>query len=176
VNDLPGFIVAMGQSDSPKNRIAKEVWAAKEEFVRWPKRELLFWPGLKRHPNGQRKDCYSYSPQQRAMLEKAGIREDARNNGPAILAFQLAEGERPSRTDVPKFHWSVHHIYDGRFPASQGSFVRHAMREGEHFTQSAGLVAVHPIADGLAGDCAYFAWLLRYEAFLRFGYDPDKVF
>jgi hypothetical protein len=92
------------------------------------------------------------------------------------LAFRLADGERPVRSDFPRFHWSIHHIYDGRFSASQNSVVTHAAYLGEHFTQVAGLVALHPLADGLVGDCKYFAWLLRHEAFLRFDYDPDRVF
>ena len=28
----------------------------------------------------------------------------------------------------------------------------------------------------LKDEYSYFAWLLRYEAFLRFGYDPEAVF
>ena len=39
----------------------------------------------------------------------------------------------------------------------------------------AGLVAIHPIAEALKDEYFYFAWLLRHEAFLRFGYDPDAV-
>ena len=51
----------------------------------------------------------------------------------------------------------------------------HAVKNGRHFTQSAGLVVVHPIAEAPRDEYFYFAWLLRYEAFLRFGYDPDAV-
>jgi hypothetical protein len=42
--------------------------------------------------------------------------------------------------------------------------------------QSAGLVAIHPVAEALKDEYSYFAWLLRHEAFLRFDYDPDSVF
>ena len=52
----------------------------------------------------------------------------------------------------------------------------HAVKEGKHFTQPAGLFAIHPIAEALKDEYFYFAWLLRHEAFLRFGYDPDAVF
>ena len=51
----------------------------------------------------------------------------------------------------------------------------HAVKDGRRFTQSAGLVAIHPIAEALKDEYLYFAWLLRHEAFLRFGYDPDAV-
>jgi len=43
-------------------------------------------------------------------------------------------------------------------------------------TRSAGLVAVHPIAEPPRDECFRFAWLLGREAFLRFAYDPDTVF
>ena len=49
-------------------------------------------------------------------------------------------------------------------------------KDGLHFTQSAGLVAIHPIADVLSHEFPFFAWLLRGTAFNRFGYDPDGVF
>ncbi len=52
----------------------------------------------------------------------------------------------------------------------------HALKNGKHFTQSSGLVAVHPIAGALKDEYFYFAWLLRHEAFLKFNYDPDTVF
>ena len=52
----------------------------------------------------------------------------------------------------------------------------HAAKAGDHFTQSAGLVAVHPIADALCDEFPFFAWRLRVESFNRHGYDPDRVF
>ena len=51
-----------------------------------------------------------------------------------------------------------------------------AVRDGKHFTQSAGLVAIHPAAEAPRGECFRFARLPRHEAFLRFDYDPDTVF
>jgi hypothetical protein len=173
---LPKFIVEMGSSNNSLNRIANEVWFAKDDFIRWPERSLLFWTSLARHADGSRKECYKYSLKHKALLKKAGLQEDARNNGPAILSFRLAGGERPVRRDFPRHHWSIHHIYDGRFPVSNAAAVLHATRDGNHFTQSAGLVALHPLADGLVGDCAYFAWLLQHEAFVRIDYDPNGVF
>jgi hypothetical protein len=35
---------------------------------------------------------------------------------------------------------------------------------------------VHPIADSLADEYPLFTWLLRAKAFIKFGYDPDRVF
>jgi hypothetical protein len=37
-------------------------------------------------------------------------------------------------------------------------------------------VAIHPIADALFDEFPVFAWFLRAHAYLRFGYDPDRVF
>jgi hypothetical protein len=175
-SSLPKFILEMGNKNNSVNRIADEVWSDKDSFICWPRRSLLFWSGLVRHPDGRRKDCYKFSAKHKALLKKANLEEDTRNNGPAILAFRIAGGHRPVRVDFSRHHWSVHHIYDGRFPIENRKSVLHATRDGNHFTQSAGLVALHPLADGLVGDCAYFAWLLRYEAFKRFNYDPDGNF
>jgi len=44
------------------------------------------------------------------------------------------------------------------------------------FTNSRGLVAVHPVADFVAANSRLLAWLLRWEAFRRFEYDPDNIF
>jgi hypothetical protein len=51
----------------------------------------------------------------------------------------------------------------------------HAAKNGKHFTQPAGLFAIRPVAEAPKDERFYFAWLLRYEALLRFGYDPDAA-
>ncbi len=43
-------------------------------------------------------------------------------------------------------------------------------------TQAAGLAAVHSVAEALKDEHSGFAWLLRREALLRFGYGPDGAF
>jgi hypothetical protein len=72
--------------------------------------------------------------------------------------------------------WTVHHIYDGKFPAPGQSTTTHAVKDERYFTASAGLVAIHPVADALADEVPFFAWLLRKWAFERFRFDPDGVF
>lgn len=72
--------------------------------------------------------------------------------------------------------WSIHHIYNGKFPFLADRRTLHAVKDGNHFTQSAGLVAVHLIAEALAEEYFYFTWLLRHESFKKFSYDPDLVF
>jgi hypothetical protein len=149
--------------------VVHHVWNRRDAFIRWPARGGCWWPGCVR---GR---FHTYSANQRAELMTAKIRTDPRSNGPAIMSFLLAGGTRPDR-DCPGRQWSIHHIYDGKFPAPSRDRTVHAVKEGNLFTDAAGLVAVHPIADALADEVAYFAWLLRREAFKRFKFDPDSVF
>lgn len=149
--------------------IVERVWDHKDLFVRWPKRALLFMPGT------VRVKYHKYTAEQRRLLREADIKPDGRSNGPAVMAFRLAGGQRPTRV-APGRDWSVHHVYDGKFPARGTADTTHAVRDGKYFTEAAGLVAIHPIADALADEVPYFAWLLRREAFERFAFDPDGVF
>jgi hypothetical protein len=173
---LPEFIQKIAEEDDPVSvRIATLVWANRKRFVRWPQKQLLLWPGCTRRNDHANPRCYTYPRSVADELKKVNVKADTRSNGPAIAAFLLSGGKRPIRTDL-RWGWSIHHIYDGKFPAPGRKSALHATRRGQHFTQTAGLAALHPIADGLAGDCAYFAWILRYESYKRFGYDPDRVF
>ena len=143
----PKFIVTLSEKEANIfAKLAMFVWLNPDQFIRWPKRAYCFWPG-----------------QVRA------------NTDPAIFAFKLAGGDRPQRADW-KWEWTIHHIYDGKFEAQPGWQTTHAVRHPAYFTEAAGLVALHPIADSLASEVALFAWLLRHEAFKRFGFDPDGVF
>lgn len=151
--------------------IVDRVWAQKDRFIRWPEKNAPpFMPGVIRD-----KKYHKCSQEQKQRLRKANIKADGRSNGPAVVAFLLAGGERPKREQSNK-RWSVHHIYDGKFPAPGRSKTTWAVRDGDYFTKAAGLVAIHPIADGLADEVSLFAWLLRREAFERFEFDPDGVF
>ncbi|WNZ28657.1 MAG: hypothetical protein IAX21_08350 [Candidatus Bathyarchaeota archaeon] len=153
-----------------ERNIVQNVWKNKELFIRWPKEGILFWP-----------DCvrikyHNYPIDLKNRLKSKGITVDSRSNGPAINAFMVADGIRPKRYSNPNREWSIHHIYDGKFPLKLGNKTLHAVKDGKHFTQSAGLVAIHPIADALADEYSFFAWMLRHEAYQKFKYDPDHVF
>lgn len=158
-NDVPDHVL----------KIVDQVWNQRDLFVHWPQHPICFWPGRVRVP------YHKYSVRRRARLRSAGITIDARSNGPAVMAFLLGGGKRPFRQVAGK-QWSIHHIYDGKFPFPGTERTTHAVKNKKLFTHSAGLVAVHPIADALADEVAYFAWLLRHEAYLRFQFDPDEVF
>ncbi len=144
------------------------------DFIRWPKKDLLLIPGR------IRENYHQYPPEIQDQLNAKGIQADGRSNGPAICAFLLAGGERPVRdTRTPNGNergWSIHHIYDGKFPYPGHETTVRAVKDGKYFTQAAGLVAIHPVADAAADEYAEFAWWLREKAFNRFGFDPDGVF
>ena len=147
-----------------------------EAFVAWPRSALLLWRGCDRVPeDGKRQKYFSYPDVIKAKARSAGIVLDTRPNGPAIAAFQLAGGSRPPRFGSSNA-WSIHHLYSGKFPYHVRNSTTHAAKNGDHFTQSAGLIAAHPVADALVDEFPFFAWYLRAEAHQRFGYDPDGVF
>jgi len=146
-------------------------------FVRWPLRARLPFPGYSRVPESGAKQKYfpRYSEEIVREAKALGFSPDRRPNGPAIAAFLLAGGQRPQRFGSSN-QWSIHHLYSGKFPYLDRAETTHAAKRGEHFTQSAGLVAIHPVADAAADEYPCFSWLLRALAFQKFGYDPDKVF
>jgi hypothetical protein len=141
-----------------------------DEFVRWPSRALLLWEGCTRE-----QDYHSYPTEIKAAAKQRRFTLDTRTNGPATAAFVLAGGERPSRFGSSNA-WSSHHIYSGKFPHAGRAETLHAKYDGRHFTQSAGVVAIHPVADALCDEYPAFSWLVRAHAFRRLGYDPDRVF
>lgn len=156
--------------------VLQEVGKNLEEFIHWPERALLLWKGCNRvPPTGKTRRYHAYTVSIRTMARVNRFALDGRPNGPAIAAYCLAGGERPDRFGSSN-KWSIHHVYSGKFPYINRSKTTHAAKEGYHFSQSAGLIAAHPITDGLADEFPFFAWRLRAEAFIRFNYDPDGVF
>ena len=167
---MPPFMLKLKEDVPPHVRpILNYIWDNRDLFIKWPQKQLLMMPGT------IRQNYHQYDPVLLAQMKSAGVKPDSRSNGPAISAFSLAGGERPFRASNRK-QWTIHHIYDGQFPISSASISVRAVTDGNYFTDSAGLVAIHPVADALADEIAYFAWLLRYEAYVRFGFDPDNVF
>ncbi len=142
----------------------------------FPDKALLLWSECDRKPPSKGKQKYHSFPE--AIKQEAkdkGIYLDSRPNGPAVAAFEFAKGERPERHGSNN-KWHIHHLYSGKFPYKDKDSTLHASKECFHFTQAAGLVALHPLADALADESPAFAWLLRYRAYEKFGYDPDQAF
>lgn len=171
MNDFGSVMDLRSVDLSPSERkIISEVWDHRTGFVQWPAEATLLWEGC------VRVRYHSYPDETKKKLKSKGIGIDSRSNGPAIMAFVFAAGKRPKRVCNPNQEWHIHHIYDGKFPWPTKRETLRAVKNGKHFTQSAGLVAIHPIAEALADEYFYFAWLLRRESYLRFNYDPDLVF
>jgi hypothetical protein len=146
------------------------------DFVQWPTRAVLLWEGCDRiPPAGKRQKYHRYPEPISALAKPQGIQLDTRPNGPARAAFLFAGGVRPERFGSTNAS-TMHHVYSGKFPYIGRAVTAHAVKLPKHFTQSAGVVATHPVADALSDEYPFFAWLLRFEAFQRFGYDPDGVF
>jgi len=145
-------------------------------MVRFAERQYLLWPGCNRVPEpGARQRIHRYEDPLKSELKAKGIAMDTRSNGPAIASFLYAGGERPERVGS-RNRWSIHHLYSGKFPYVGRTETLHAVKHGDHFTNSAGLIAVHPILDAMCDEYPCIAWYLRARAFERFGYDPDHVF
>jgi len=156
--------------------IVQRVGGTLNEFVRWPTRAALLWDSCNRiAPEGKKQKYHQYPQSICDLAKKSGVNLDTRPNGPAIAAFQIAGGIRPERFGSSNA-WSIHHVYSGKFPYVGRTTTTHAIKNCKHFTQSAGLIATHPVADALSDEYPFFAWLLRLESFRRFGYDPEGVF
>ena len=178
LDDLNGwFARELVQVPSPtESEVLEAVARDLDSFIRWAAEPMLLWPGCDRiRPPGKRQKYHDYPANIREMAKAKGVRLDGLPNGPAVASFLLSGGERPPRFGSSN-SWSVHHLYSGKFPYDKGRPTTHAAKEPYHFTQSAGLVAAHPLADAMLDEFAFFAWLLRAQAFRRFGYDPDGVF
>ena len=170
------FIKAIQQKfnelSSTEKQIITIVWTQKETFIHWPTESRLLIPGCIR----PKKEKHDYSDAIKEEATNRGIKLDHRSNGPAIAAYLFTGGLRPARANGTNEQWHIHHIYNGLFPYREEEEALHAVKDGNLFTQSAGLVAIHPIANALAHEYFYFAWLLRYEAYKRFRYDPESIF
>jgi hypothetical protein len=178
LTDLEGwFARELTQVPNPAERnVLKIVADDLDSFVRWASEAILLWPGCDRvPPPGKKQKYFSFPMHIRQMAKSLGVQLDTRPNGPAIAAFLLAGGTRPERFGSSNA-WSIHHLYSGKFPYFRRDETTYAAKECKHFTQSAGLVAAHPVADALVDEFPFFAWLLRAEAYRRFGYDPDSAF
>jgi hypothetical protein len=176
-NPAKWFVLEAVQIESePVRNVLHQVAGHLDEFLRWPARAVLLWEDCdRRRPVGKNQKYHRYPESLRVLSKKLGINLDTRPNGPAIAAFQMAGGIRPERFGSSN-SWSIHHVYSGKLPYIDRLRTTHASKDCKHFTQSAGLIATHPIADALCDEFPFFAWLVRAESYRRFGYDPDGVF
>ncbi|HEY6348838.1 MAG TPA: hypothetical protein VI636_05450 [Candidatus Angelobacter sp.] len=147
-----------------------------QDFVRFAEKPLLLWQGCDRvAPEGKKQRYHTYPEQIKAIAKRLYVKLDTRPNGPARASFEIAGGERPERAGSTN-DWTAHHLYSGKFPYIGRSKTTHAVKLGNHFTQSAGVITAHPIADALCDEYPFFTWLLRALSYQKFSYDPDGVF
>ena len=146
----------------------RSVWIDPEQFFEWPQVSAQLSTEFTRTDDG-----YDYSDELLARLALLGLSPGQRSNDPAIAAFLAAGGRRPK---CGHEGWPVHHIYDGLAQFVPNTATAHAVKDGRYFTHSAGLVAAHPVAHHLAHQSPLLKWLLRREAYIRFGFDPDGAF
>ena len=178
LGDLEGwFSRELSQVPSEPERIVlAQVAESLDSFVRWSSEAILLWQGCNRVPEpGSTKKYFSYPDHIKKLARTKSIQLDTRANGPAVASFLFSGGERPKRFGSSNA-WSIHHVYSGKFPYPGNRETIHAAKDCQHFTQSAGLLAVHPVADSLADEFPFFTWLLRAKSYVKFGYDPDCVF
>jgi hypothetical protein len=121
-------------------------------------RAVLLWSGCTRQS-----EPYGFPTGLRAKWKsrRCGRLDYRMQNGPPNSAFNLGGGKKPSG-------WELDHIYDEE--------PMWSVRDGLHFTQSAGLVAMPRHAHRRRHSDSMLSWLVRGFSFLKFGYDPLTVF
>jgi hypothetical protein len=72
--------------------------------------------------------------------------------------------------------WRLRHLYDGRFPFPGRERTLNALDDRMHFSQTAGLIALHPTLGPLWKRFGALAKALRARSFVQFGYDPENYF
>jgi hypothetical protein len=127
------------------------------DFVEWPKRAVLLWDGCDRcKPDGKPQKYHTYPKSIRTLAKAKKITLNSRPNGPARAAFTFAGGTRPERFGSTNAT-TMHHVYSGKFPYIDRVKTTHAVKLVKHFTQSAGVIATHPVADALCDEYPFFA-------------------
>jgi hypothetical protein len=177
-NNVEGWLISesLQIDSSPIRHVVQFVAANLDAFVYWPQRAVLLWQSCDRVKlDGEKQKYHSYPDEIRRLAKQNAFKLDTRANGPARASFVYAGGIRPERFGSSNAY-TAHHLYSGKFPYPGRVSTLHGVKSGSHFTQSAGIVVTHPISDAMCDEFPFFAWALRYEAFKRFGYDPDGVF
>jgi hypothetical protein len=143
--------------DSLSNALRTLILTVEDVFV-FSERAVLLWSGCTR-----KSSHYTYPDGFMAKWKerRLGAPDYRMHNGPPNSAFKLAGGRKPKG-------WHLDHIYDGLHFWSA--------RNGLHFTQTAGLVAMTPQIHNRRHSDAQISWVLRGVAFRKFGYDPAKIF
>src|SRR3990170_2329239 len=84
-------------------RIIREVNRNLDKYVKWPKRAELLWEGC------IRVKYHTYPEKVLGYLSQLGRPINALSNGPAIMVYLIAGGERPKWNG--RHEWTIHHLY-----------------------------------------------------------------
>ena len=116
--------------------------------------------------------------QERVAQYRALVRqEDPEERLPSahvFAAFSYTRGHVP-QVSVADDGWRVMHLYAGA-PAFDNGVAFDAMADPKHYTQSACLVAVHPVVQHLMAQYPCIVYALRARSFTQFQYDPANYF
>jgi len=124
----------------------------------FPKRAVLLWSGCVRQEHRYE---FPAGLKSKWKTQRSGALDYRMRNGPPNSAFRLGQATKPQG-------WELDHIYNEE--------PLWSARNGLHFTQSAGLVAMPRHAHLRRHSDAMLTWLVRGVAFVKFGYDPLEVF
>lgn len=172
LNDLSNWFTAEVNllPDTAEKTILLLIAKHPDTWIKFPREAILLWPGSSRLPTG----FHTYPTYLVKILNELKIPIDRKTNGPAVSAFQFAGGVRTFSNDLTP--WPIHHLYFGRFPYPGKDQTLHAVKDGAHFSHSGGLVCIEPFIHKLSHQYGCFAWYLRALAYLKFKYNPDRVF
>jgi hypothetical protein len=162
------LLAALQDSNGDRLRTElEEIEALLLGWIRWPKDASLLWDGCVRMSAP-----YVYPGLLQRRIPHGVIMDRRMNNGPGRTAFHAGGGSCPEG-------WMCHHIYDrwySPWPREGKPLVGGAVAVGRHFTQSAGIAAVHPTVNIDAHGDTTVSRFLKLLAFLKFGYDPEQRF
>jgi hypothetical protein len=138
--------------------------AEAEQIARFPEHAVLLWEGCRRQ---RAKYTVPLGLAAKLRRERLPAVNRSEGNGPVHTAYRIAGGKRIDG-------WQHDHIYDGKH--GLGAPRLHATADPRHFTQSAGIVLVPEHVHTERPRSASLSWFFRGLAYLKFGYDPERVF
>jgi hypothetical protein len=161
------------------------------EQYRFAERAELLWRGITRGnrnitagldaPDADVKDFilrvsdHHYHPVLRQFFVDNGVKLDSPfPTTPEEVAVTLAGGSIQASEDDG--HWRLRHLYEGKHAFEGRDHTLNSYDDGDHFTESAGLVAVRSTCDDDFGRYGCIITTLRWCVFDAFNYDPDHYF
>ena len=120
LEDLGGWLEAEagGIISDAYRRVLLEVNAGLDSFVQWPQRAELLWAGCDRTAK-----YHDYPDVLKGLFRQQRVTCDARSNGPAIMAYLVAGGQRPKRSGAHEWTVSGQHAADDKRKSHCGLLI-----------------------------------------------------